>query len=108
MFAQAIQEFTSLFQIAGAEALGELSVNLRKHCARFVAAALRIEQVSERRAGAQTEQASVLASGDREVRRLASEAMAAQAPEALSMALPLLGFASAFLRKSKGNLRPGD
>src|SRR6202022_3160625 len=31
-----------------------------------------------------------LASGDREVRRLASEAMAAQAPEALSMALPLL------------------
>ena len=33
---------------------------------------------------------AALASGDREVRRLASEAMAAQAPEALSMALPLL------------------
>ena len=31
-----------------------------------------------------------LASGDREVRRLASEAMAAQAPEALVMTLPLL------------------
>jgi len=31
-----------------------------------------------------------LASGDREVRRLASEAMAAQAPEALALALPLL------------------
>jgi hypothetical protein len=31
-----------------------------------------------------------LASGDRDVRRLAAEAMAAQAPEALSLALPLL------------------
>jgi CRP/FNR family transcriptional regulator, cyclic AMP receptor protein len=31
-----------------------------------------------------------LASGDREVRRLASEAMAAQAPEALALTLPLL------------------
>ena len=31
-----------------------------------------------------------LASGDREVRRLASEALAAQAPEALALALPLL------------------
>jgi len=33
---------------------------------------------------------AALASGDREVRRLASEAMAAQAPEALAMTLPLL------------------
>src|SRR5260370_24045676 len=52
--------------------------------------AVRWAPAGEERAAFSETLVASLASGDREVRRLASEAMAAQAPEALALTLPLL------------------
>src|SRR5438128_2184176 len=52
--------------------------------------AVRWAPAGEERAAFAEALVASLASGDREVRRLASEAMAAQAPEALALTLPLL------------------
>jgi hypothetical protein len=52
--------------------------------------AVRWAPAGEERAAFSEALVASLASGDREVRRLASEAMAAQAPEALALTLPLL------------------